>query len=73
MHSGPVRSEAVDVYPQGHFKFDGGAGPRVLERKTLSQRHFLLHQQAAQRHRQVPQSAFVLVIFYLCIKKEDLL
>lgn len=57
-------------YPQGHFKFDGGAGPGVPERKALSQRHVLLHQQSAQRHRQVTQSAFVLVIFYLCIKEK---
>lgn len=52
-------------YPQGHLKFDGGAGSGVPERKALSQRHVLLCQQHAQRHRQISQRAFVLVIFYL--------
>lgn len=62
--------DTIHVYPQSHLKFDGGAWPGVPERKALSQRHVLLSQQTAQRHRQIPQGAFVLVIFYLCIKKE---
>lgn len=59
------------IYPQGHLKFDGGAGSGVLERKALSQRHVLLRQQAAQKHRQITQGAFVLIIFHLCVEREE--
>lgn len=52
-------------HPQGHLKLDSGAGARVPEGEALSQRHVLLGQQDAQRHRQVSQRALVLVIFYL--------
>lgn len=65
--------DVVHFYPQGHLKFDSGAGPGVLKRKALSQRHVLLRQQAAQRHRQITQGAFMLVIFHLCMNKEGLL
>lgn len=65
------RRDAACFYPQSHLKFDGGAGPRILEGKTLIQCHVLLHQQATQRHRQVTQSAFVLVVFYLCKKQRS--
>lgn len=68
-----MRSDALHFYPQGHFQFDGGAGSRVLEGEALSQRHVLLRQQAAQRHRQTTQGAFVLIIFHLSIKKEEYL
>lgn len=69
--TGSVTSEAVHIYPQAHLEFDGGAGPGIPERKALSQRHVLLRQQTSQRHRQITQGAFVLVIFYLCIKTEE--
>lgn len=66
MQTSRMRRDRVRFYPQGHLEFNGGAGPGVFERKTLSQRQVLLRQQAAQRHRQITQGAFVLVIFHLC-------
>lgn len=72
-HKGSARGRAVHSHPQGHLQFDGGAGSGVLQRKALSQRHVLLRQQAAQRHRQITQGAFMLVVFHLCIRKEGAL
>lgn len=66
-----ARGDTLHDYPQRHLEFDGGARPRVPERKALSQRHVFLSQQTAQRHRQITQGASVLVILYLCIDKKD--
>lgn len=58
------------TYPQSHFKFNDGAGSGVLQRKALSQCHILLCQQDAQRHGEISQGAFVLVIFHLWVQTE---
>lgn len=53
------------TYPQGDLHLEGAVGSRVLQRETLVQSHVLSLQQAAQRQRQRPQRAFVLLVLHL--------
>lgn len=59
-----MNNESI-THPQSHLQSDDGAGAGVLQGEALSQRHVLLFQQEAQRHRQISQCALVLVIFHL--------
>lgn len=52
-------------YPQGDLHLERAARSRVPQRETLVQSHVLGLQQAAQRQRQRPQRAFVLLVLHL--------